>query len=368
MKVIIITPRICPSRFNYYFELGKLNDLIVISELKPESKDFETSISNSRLGFKLIYLNGIVIKDYLSISFKIIKLINSNLNSIIIVEQYSSPTSMLAILLLKMRRTSFYLNADGGFVNFEESRIKKYIKTFFISAADRYLSSSQFASNYLSYYGANHKNIDIYPISSSPYIEQSNFFSSDEERINFKSNVFKTEKPIITYVGRFVPEKGFDLFVDVVKSGMVDANFLLIGGQLDHINFQTGSHDNLKVLNHVSSIEVSRYLCASDLHVIPSRNDVWNYTLVEAYSMGTRVVASDKTGAAIEILYNKDNFMFPSGNVKSMISVINHALSYKIMDVEASYYLKISKKYSSENMAKTIHDILKTNTEIINGK
>jgi glycosyltransferase involved in cell wall biosynthesis len=72
-----------------------------------------------------------------------------------------------------------------------------------------------------------------------------------------------------------------------------------------------------------------KYLAASDLHLIPSRSDVWNYTLVEAYSMGTRVVSSNSTGSAIEVLYDQNNFMFSSNDFNDMIDKINRGLEYK---------------------------------------
>lgn len=360
MKILIVTPRICPSRYNYYNELGNLCELTVVSELKPESDSFERVLSINKLSFKLVYLNGLVIKDYLSLSFKIFKQLRGNLESTIIIEQYSSPTSMLGIIYLRFLKKPFFLNADGGFINFHESRLKRFIKRGFISSASHYLSSSSLATDYLMYYGADINNISQFPISSSPYTDILNVFSSDRESQAFKSTIFDDGKPIITYVGRFVNEKGYGLFYKLVKSGLIDANFLMIGGQLDHKNYPFNDYHNLKVIDHVSSEEVKKYLYISDLHVIPSRSDVWNYTLIEAYNMGTRVIASSGTGAAVEMLYNKDKFMFNVNDFDEFIQVVEIAIKSNKSAQEIQYYQQMSEKYTSKNMAETIHNILKS--------
>lgn len=360
MKVLILTPRICPARYNYYSELSKLTDLNLISELRPENKIFDTTINNTKLTFRLEYLDGFIIRDYLSFSYKIIRYLSENIKRTIIIEQYSSPTSMLAILYLKLRKKSFFLNADGGFINLEENHFKKKIKSFFISSANFYFSSSDATSKYLEYYGAKNANIYKFPISSTSNINKEDIFSSYEERNLYKSELFKTNKPIITYIGRFVHEKGYDLFIDLIVRGNLDANYLMVGGKLDSSNLgiELSKSNNLKVVDHVSISEVYKYLGISDLHLIPSRNDVWNYTLVEAYRMGTRVISSDKVGAAQELLFDREKFMFPYDDFKRMLEVINYSLNTHKNDTELNYYNEISKDYSSENMAKSICDIL----------
>lgn len=358
MKVLIVTPRICPSRFNYYYQLGKLCKLTVISELTPESSDFEEALSSSTIPFKLIYLNGIVVKDYLSISFKVLKYLRKCINSTVVIEQYSSPTSMIAIVYLKLKKKPFFLNADGGFIKHHESRIKRFIKRFFLSSANYYLVSSNFASKYLVFYGANPKNIYQFPISSSAYIKPLSVFKSKKESDLFRTKLFNNNYPIVTYVGRFVYEKGFDLFLNLVQSEQVVANFLMIGGRLEISDDISNHNKNLKVIDNVSSDDVKKYLYISDLHVIPSRNDVWNYTLVEAYNMGTRVVASSGTGAAVELLYNKDKFMFKINDFDEFIQSVKNGLETEKTNQESSYYLQMSMKYTSGNMAKSIHNIL----------
>jgi glycosyltransferase involved in cell wall biosynthesis len=360
MKVFILTPRICPARYNYYIELSKYADLSLVSELRPENKIFDKTLKNTKLTFNLEYLDGFIIKDYLSFSLRVIRYLSGNLNRIIIIEQYSSPTSMLAILYLKFKKKPFFLNADGGFINNEETLLKKKIKSFFISCANFYFSSSDATSKYLEYYGAKKDNIYNYKISSTSHINKDDVFLSYEDYMIYKSELFKNDKPIITYIGRFVHEKGFDLFIDLIVKGNVDANYLMIGGKLDSSNLviELAKLNNLKVIDHVSISEVYKYLKISDLHVIPSRNDVWNYTLVEAYRMGTRVISSDKVGAAQELLFDRENFMFHYDDFNRMLEVINFSLITNKNDLEINYYREISEEYSSENMAKSIYVVL----------
>jgi glycosyltransferase involved in cell wall biosynthesis len=215
-------------------------------------------------------------------------------------------------------------------------------------------------SDYLMNYGAIENNIFLYPISSQLKSLRSNAFESDIEKYKFKSMLFDNGKQLITYVGRFVEEKGFDLFFNLAKKGLIDVNFIMIGGSEDQLNENLMSIPNLKIIEYSDSTLISKYLSVSDLHVIPSRSDVWNYTLVEAYSNATRVVASNKTGSALELLYMKDEFLFDYDDFDMMVKTIIRALKLTITNSEKKYYKEISDRYSSENMAKVINDSILT--------
>jgi glycosyltransferase involved in cell wall biosynthesis len=358
MKILILTPRICPARYYYYLELGDLADLTVISELLPESSDFNNTIESSPKSFKLIYLNAIRVKDYLSFSLKIFKFLRIYNNHRIIIEQYSSPTSMLAIVYLRLNKKSFFLNADGGFVKYDESIFKRALKKSIISSATYYLSNGELAKVYLIYYGALPKRIFHFPLASSQRKVLSDVFNSREELLKFKFSLFESSKPIITYVGRFVSEKGFDIFYDLVVSNRINANFIMIGGNLDINRINGLSNTGIKVLDQVNKEDVYKYLAISDLHIIPSRRDIWNYTLIEAYNMQTRVTASNHTGSAIELLFNKEKLLFNTNNIDELVGKVNYALMLDKTNDELDYYDSISNVYTSQNMAKTIFAIM----------
>ena len=99
---------------------------------------------------------------------------------------------------------------------------------------------------------------------------------------------------VISYMGRHIPIKGYDLLKNIAKkllSVRQDVTFL-IGGRM-----QSGipplKHKNWVELGFVNPAEI---FCVSDCFILPNRQTYFDLILLEALSMGTVVFASDTGG------------------------------------------------------------------------
>lgn len=130
-----------------------------------------------------------------------------------------------------------------------------------------------------------------------------NKISGDELR-NIRMNFNLDGKFVITFVGRFVEFKGFDIVLKVFNNlysnfpGKI--NLLLIGG-LDPIH-KTGLGDNISLENEAGVINVGftssieKYLAVSDLFFFPSRKEGLPVCLMESLSMGVPVLSYSERG------------------------------------------------------------------------
>jgi glycosyltransferase involved in cell wall biosynthesis len=56
-----------------------------------------------------------------------------------------------------------------------------------------------------------------------------------------------------------------------------------------------------------------------DVFVLPSRNETWGLALNEAMASSRAIIASDKCGAAIDLIKEEDNgYIFKSGDVDDL--------------------------------------------------
>ncbi|MGC9796910.1 hypothetical protein MNL76_07620 [Fervidobacterium riparium] len=212
MKVLFITNVPSPYRVDFFEELGKNVDLTVVFE-RTHAKDREKIWHKLNFkNFKAYFLNGIRAGVDSSLSFKILKFINQDFD-IIVLGGYSTPTSILSELYLRIRKIPFILNADGAFIRENESKLKKKIKTWLISNANYWICSGKFTKETLKYYGAKEDRIFTYPFTS---IRQSDILShipTIEEKIELRNKLGILEDKIVLSVGQFIYRKGFDILI-----------------------------------------------------------------------------------------------------------------------------------------------------------
>jgi glycosyltransferase involved in cell wall biosynthesis len=116
--------------------------------------------------------------------------------------------------------------------------------------------------------------------------------------------------PLIFFVGRLVHQKGPDLLLDAVPKILNhrwDAKFLFAGdgGMRPHLESRASYLNGaVRFLGYLPDMEFLRLLNASDMVVIPSRNEPFGLVLLEAWSAQRCVVATDVGGLSENI----DNF------------------------------------------------------------
>jgi glycogen(starch) synthase len=117
------------------------------------------------------------------------------------------------------------------------------------------------------------------------------------------------DAPLVFFGGRLAYQKGPDLLLAAIPEVLKhrwDARFIFAGeGDMRKGLEKQGRHLPARFLGYVADREFVRLLNASDIVVIPSRNEPFGLVLTEAWSAGRCVVATDVGGLAENI----DNFV-----------------------------------------------------------
>jgi glycogen(starch) synthase len=121
--------------------------------------------------------------------------------------------------------------------------------------------------------------------------------------------------PLILFIGRLAYQKGPDLLVDAVGlAGLERSNARVIiagDGVMRQALESNAFHLPVQFRGYVSDSEYIRLLNASDLVVIPSRNEPFGLVLLEAWSAEKCVVATDVGGLSVNISHEVDGLKVP---------------------------------------------------------
>jgi glycosyltransferase involved in cell wall biosynthesis len=202
-------------------------------------------------------------------------------------------------------------------------------KRFLINDKDYALVSNMFPKNTFKYnsFGVG---CDVIKFNRNRFAEV--------DKSNLQLDLHITNKFVITYTGRFVEFKGFDLvfhsFVKMVEQFPGKFVLLLIGGR-DPIH-PTGLTEqeeidlfkNGSIVNVGYTSEVEKYLAITDVFLFPSKKEGLPVCIVEALAMGVPVVTLDERGNSDVVKNDFNGYLVKSISKSNDIDKIVEKLKY----------------------------------------
>ena len=380
MRVLFLTNIPSPYRVDFFNQLGKECDLTVLFERDKASDRDAKWVSNNAKNYKEIFLKGRKLNSDGAISFDVIKWLNVKKFDIFVIGGYSTPTGMLAIQYLKFKKIPFVLNSDGGFIK-KDKKMKYLIKKYFISSAKWWLSTGETTTEYLVHYGAKKEDTFVYPFTS---IKEEDVITDDlceKEKLKIRQNLGIKHDKVAISVGQLIHRKGYDLLINEWKNMDKDWILLIIGSGKDKEVLQKlilkNGIKNIRLIDFKQKEELKEYYLASDIFILPTREDIWGLVVNEAMSCGLPVITTDKcisgkvliipgvTGEIIsldemnrlkDVIYN-----LYSNNDKSKRDAIKQKILCYTIEAMAYSHLEIFKKIL--NKEKTYESIY-NNTNI----
>jgi len=96
-------------------------------------------------------------------------------------------------------------------------------------------------------------------------------------------------------IGRFHPQKGFDVLIECFKEmNLDDCTLILIGNGHEKYKFLETKNNNFKIIGHVKN--VSNYFNLFDVGLFFSRWETFGYSLVEAMQFNLPIISSQHIG------------------------------------------------------------------------
>ncbi len=246
----------------------------------------------------------------------------------------------------------YVMNLDGAFIR--RNPIKNLVKRFLITHAAGFFASGKYAKEYFLHFGAKEEKIFIHPFTSlkgsDVYLKPADQIEKEQLRKELRIQ----DMPTVVSIGQFIHRKGFDMLLDAWKDLDENNQLLIIGGGEQEEQYKqkikNNCYKNVHLVGFKPKEEVFKYYRASDLFVLPTREDIWGLVVNESMACGIPVIATDRCVAGMELIENGVNgYIVPTNNTIELYSAIKKCLSEDTCQMQYNNIEKI-KQYTYENV------------------
>lgn len=359
MKVLFVANIPTPYRVDFFNELGNKCDLTVVFEGKKATDRNEAWKAGEFRNFKACHLKGIRTGSDSFFCPGIIKLLKENWDFIVL-GCYYTPTSMLAIEYLKLRKKKFAIEADGGRIG-NDSWLRLRVKRHFLSAADFWFSSGKTTTDYFAHYGAKRERCFEYPFTS---LKSGDLYESVESLVKDGKKLPRevNGKYTVLSVGRFMYLKGYDVLLKAAAELRDKVDVVLVGGKplkeyLEYV--EKLQLTNITFVDFKSKEELREYFLKADLFVHPTRKDSWGLVVNEALAYGLPVITTKDCVAGLELIKDGYNgYLFDTDDVEGMVDrILLTVEALEKSDKPVENALESIKEYTITNMAQAHYQV-----------
>ena len=228
----------------------------------------------------------------------------------------------------------------GRFPEWKDYLKPKYIRYLFYKMADRYVSKSIVITEIFK-----KSEIPMNKVVQIPYSVDIEKFtpldSGEKKKLRNKLGLWE-EGLIILFVGGINIRKGVHLLVDAFISAEKEfsgINLLIVGPTYKYDQkyisdikekIRTADLEGKIILTEENVSNVNEFMQCSDIFVLPSRQEGFPISIIEAMSCGLAVVGSDIPEIArAQIENGRDGYIFKMGDTKELESVLKKLMNDK---------------------------------------
>lgn len=364
-RILFLTIFASPYRVRFFDELGKQAEVTVLFSERCEDIHHRDAqwFEAGQGGFRAVQLKGVCSVAGEQLCPDVCKWLTRDYDAII-VGGYSSPTAILAMLWMRLRRIPFTMEVDGGLVR-QESRGKFAFKRWLVRLASRWLSTGRQTTQYLLHYGAEEDKIAEYPFSSLYQADILADVVPAQEKQSLRTKLGISEKKMVLAIGQFIPRKGFDVLLHAAQKLDPDTGVYIVGGEATQEYLSMRQELGLEHVHFVGfqpKDQLSEYYRAADVFVLPTREDIWGLVINEAMAYGLPVVTTDRCVAGLELVENGVNgYIVPVDDVQALAVRLLDVLAGDL-DAMGRASLRRIRNYTIEAMADAHMDFLQNNT------
>jgi len=199
------------------------------------------------------------------------------------------------------------------------------------------LAIGKLSADYYEYYGVPRDRIFV-----APYSTDNDYFQNRSFESSFRARTWRAELGIrenarvFVYVAKLIPIKGCDDLIRAFGSlSEQNAELVIIGegAQRAELEALARSYPQSRIhfLGFVNQAEIPSAYALGDVFVLPSHIEPWGQVVNEAMNLSLPIIASDQVGSAYDLISKENGWIFPSGNIEALRSVLVEALRADIV-------------------------------------
>ncbi|HXV23439.1 MAG TPA: glycosyltransferase family 4 protein [Alphaproteobacteria bacterium] len=250
------------------------------------------------------------------------------------VHSYARLSNLTSMLAARRRKIPVLLREEMSAISAQRSAMRRGLKKLAMAGLDRlvgaYLAIGTANSDYYRAHG-----IDATRIFSVPYaVDNERFRRAAEqarpERARRKAELnMPPDRPVAAMVARLIESKApadllaaWRIFTEALpperRPSLV---FVGDGPLLAELERAAAGLDTIRFAGFRNQTELPAFYAMADLLVLPSRREPWGLVVNEAMNAGCAILASDRVGAALDLVRDGVNGMvFPAGSVPALAS------------------------------------------------
>lgn len=162
----------------------------------------------------------------------------------------------------------------------------------------------------------------------APHAIDNDRFLTNEKEYNLAAQKWKNELNIdstqhgFLYAGKLDDNKNTELLIDAFMQIQEEDTYLIIAGNgvmEDKLKAKAVGFKNIYFLPFQNQTKMPVLLRMAEVFVLPSKSETWGLAINEAMACSRAVIASDRCGAATDLVRNSVNgFIFHSRSVKDL--------------------------------------------------
>ena len=357
MKTLFVFNHPAPYKVHVFNELSKLADIQVIFERRAAKNRPESFYKQNLYNFPVIFLKRGAFSDentYTGELRKYIKLHHQEYDTIVM-NGYSTFAEMKAIRYMIKHHIPYVLQINGGVIK-KENKLKKKIKTYYISHAAKYFSPCTEADKYLIYYGAKKENIFHYPYGNyfSKEIIDKPLTRNEKDAIRRKHSLPLNR--LFVNASQFIERKNNLQLISLFKDR--EDSLLLIGAGNEKETYEKYIKDNninnVILMNYLDKEPLFEILSSCDCFITLSREDIFGHTTLEAMVNGVPVISSNKVVSSLDIIKNGENgYLVDINDEKQIIKAIED-----VDQLDGNKAIESAKNNTIEMTAKRLNELI----------
>lgn len=367
MKISIITSIRTPYRTKQIEEICRENREHIINVYytanENEDRDWETNESSE---FKEYFLGGIKLsKRYGYINSGLIKLVKES--DLIFIGGYEKPTYILLSILCKIFKRKYVIIFDGisvSKINDQEPRYKFIIKKFVIKNSHAIFGNGNVSFKYFTqkFNYPKEKVYNQYLTIDGDKIKCLGKNKSLYRKLIREKYKIDDSYKVLQYSGRLINIKNVEAIINSVNKIKDEKIILLITGdgvEKDRLlNLAKSLNVNIIITGFINNQEeLFKHYYASDIFILPSKEEPWGLVVNEAMYAKLPVLISEECGCSLDLVRN-NGYIFNPFDEYDLANKIKKLLNDKKLELKGERSYEIIEEWSFKNSAQKFKEIL----------
>ncbi|ARD48992.1 hypothetical protein SporoP37_12925 [Sporosarcina sp. P37] len=279
---------------------------------------------------------------------------------------YAFPTGLLSLMAKKLFNIPYVVTVHGGDLDKmakKSARIANYTKQILQEAASVITVGEKLHDHVIHDYGIAPQKVEI----MSMGVDTNIFKTMAQEEVRLLLDVPLNERVLI-FVGNVIEAKGVMELLDAfeqLRKTHDDLLLYIIGSQKDErftaaVKEKAAGNKDIRFKEPVSQTELSKWMSAADILVLPSYHEGFGLVALEALVSGAKVVASN-VGGLPYLLKDGAGTLVEPRDAHSLAAGLEQALANEVTREQHETAQQIIQQHSSEVIVKRLNDIYEKN-------